>query len=138
MFDLPSERAASAHTYRESLLVGVTSLGPAEVKELVSKMCTEWGGCDYHIITRNCNHFAEELVQRLVSDESALDVSQDVYEGSGTVPDRMVTLRSDGTATRTRRRLYPMWANRIVRFVKGISVRLASKIESLDRHAQGM
>lgn len=51
--------------YRESIIIGETSLSREEVHELVTKMGEEYKGNLYHLLQRNCNHFSEDFAYRL-------------------------------------------------------------------------
>lgn len=51
--------------YRESIIIGETSMSREEVHELVSKMGEEYKGNLYHLLQRNCNHFSEDFAYRL-------------------------------------------------------------------------
>ena len=52
--------------FRESIYMGDTDLTQAEVLQLVQKMGTDFKGNRYHLLQRNCNHFATELCNSLV------------------------------------------------------------------------
>lgn len=53
------------HSFRETLSMGYTSLSPSEVLQLIESMKTEWRGCTYKLLTRNCNHFSDEFCKLL-------------------------------------------------------------------------
>ncbi|KAL9231514.1 hypothetical protein vseg_006736 [Gypsophila vaccaria] len=48
-------------TFRKSILIGRTDLGTKEVRTLIEKLSTEYLGNSYHLITKNCNHFCNDL-----------------------------------------------------------------------------
>ena len=52
-------------SWREAILVGKTSLTPAQVYELVQSMGAEYKGNRYHLLQMNCNTFSSDLCQRL-------------------------------------------------------------------------
>ena len=52
--------------FRETVYMGDTDLTQAEVLALVQKMGTDFKGNRYHLLQRNCNHFATELCNTLV------------------------------------------------------------------------
>lgn len=55
----------AAVLYRESIIIGETSMSREEVHELVQKMGEEYKGNLYHLLQRNCNHFSEDFAYRL-------------------------------------------------------------------------
>ncbi len=46
--------------------MGETNFSPAEVQQLVYKMGETYKGSKYHLLQRNCNHFASDLAYQLV------------------------------------------------------------------------
>lgn len=52
-------------TFRKSILIGTTDLGAKEVRTLVEKLSEEYMGNSYHLISKNCNHFCNDLCIRL-------------------------------------------------------------------------
>ncbi|KAL8171096.1 hypothetical protein V2J09_022900 [Rumex salicifolius] len=48
-------------TFRKSILVGRTDLGPKEVRSLMEKLSKEYLGNTYHLISKNCNHFCHDV-----------------------------------------------------------------------------
>jgi len=55
----------AAYKFRESIPLGVTSLSPHSVKQVLSELKQKWDGESYDLLTRNCCHFCEEFVDRL-------------------------------------------------------------------------
>eukprot|EP00230_Micromonas_polaris_P003365 CAMPEP_0119211584 /NCGR_PEP_ID=MMETSP1327-20130426/3042_1 /TAXON_ID=38833 /ORGANISM="Micromonas pusilla, Strain RCC2306" /LENGTH=185 /DNA_ID=CAMNT_0007208721 /DNA_START=88 /DNA_END=642 /DNA_ORIENTATION=- len=55
----------TGYTYRESVALGVTSLAPARVQGMMHVLQTQWPGHQYELLSRNCNHFCQELCLRL-------------------------------------------------------------------------
>jgi len=53
------------HTFCETLSMGYTTLSPTQVWQLIEEMKTEWRGCTYHLLSRNCHHFSDSFCQRL-------------------------------------------------------------------------
>ena len=53
------------YTYRETVELGTTAMGPAAVRALVADMSLRWTGASYSLLTRNCVHFCEELCRGL-------------------------------------------------------------------------
>ncbi|XP_010472522.1 PREDICTED: deSI-like protein At4g17486 [Camelina sativa] len=52
-------------TFRKSILVGKTDLVAKEVRVYMEKLAEEYQGNKYHLITRNCNHFCNEVCVKL-------------------------------------------------------------------------
>jgi len=53
------------HRYRETLSMGYTSLAPTQVWHAIEEMKSEWRGCTYHLLTKNCHHFTNKLCEKL-------------------------------------------------------------------------
>mmetsp|Transcript_2337 Transcript_2337/g.3876 ORF Transcript_2337/g.3876 Transcript_2337/m.3876 type:complete len:195 (-) Transcript_2337:778-1362(-) len=51
--------------FRESVYVGDTDLTQEEVHQVIVKMGQDYKGNRYHLLQRNCNHFAADVVHRL-------------------------------------------------------------------------
>ena len=54
-------KKCASHTYKESVLMGSTCLNEDDVGELLDELCCEWLGSTYHLLNRNCCHFAEAM-----------------------------------------------------------------------------
>jgi len=52
-------------TFRKSILVGRTDMGPKEVRAFMEKLAVEYSGNTYNLITKNCNHFCDDACIRL-------------------------------------------------------------------------
>ncbi|KAL1224677.1 DeSI-like protein [Cardamine amara subsp. amara] len=52
-------------TFRKSILVGKTDIDAKEVRVYMEKLAEEFQGKKYHLITRNCNHFCNEVCLKL-------------------------------------------------------------------------
>lgn len=52
-------------TFRKSILIGRTDLGPKEVRAFMEKLAEEYSGNTYNLITKNCNHFCNDVCLRL-------------------------------------------------------------------------
>lgn len=59
-------KEAPGAKFREQILMGVLDGGQTEVKKAVEDLRVEFGPNDYNIIRKNCNHFANRLVYRLL------------------------------------------------------------------------
>lgn len=51
--------------FRESIDMGETDLSQQEIHQLVQRMGSEYRGNAYHLLQRNCNHFASDLCRQL-------------------------------------------------------------------------
>ncbi|GMN35332.1 hypothetical protein TIFTF001_005224 [Ficus carica] len=52
-------------TFRKSILIGRTDLGPKDVRSLMEKLAEDYSGNTYHLITKNCNHFCNDVCLKL-------------------------------------------------------------------------
>jgi len=53
------------HHYRETVYCGRTQLSFAGICRIISDMLEEYPGSDYHLLRRNCCHFADDFLRRL-------------------------------------------------------------------------
>merc|ERR1711924_81343 len=53
------------HRYRESVVLGHTSMTPAEVEALVSGMGGEWQAESYDLVRKNCCSFSDAFAREL-------------------------------------------------------------------------
>lgn len=51
--------------FRKSILIGRTDLGAKEVRAFMEKLAEDYSGNTYHLITKNCNHFCNDVCLRL-------------------------------------------------------------------------
>ncbi|TKY64613.1 DeSI protein [Spatholobus suberectus] len=52
-------------TFRKTILVGKTDMGPGEVRAVMEELAAEYRGNAYNLITKNCNHFCNDACLRL-------------------------------------------------------------------------
>lgn len=52
-------------TFRKSILIGRTDMGPKDVRAFMEKLAEEYSGNTYNLITKNCNHFCNDACLRL-------------------------------------------------------------------------
>ncbi|XP_010417673.1 PREDICTED: deSI-like protein At4g17486 isoform X1 [Camelina sativa] len=52
-------------TFRKSILIGKTDLGPLEVRATMEQLADKYKGSSYNLITKNCNHFCDETCIKL-------------------------------------------------------------------------
>ncbi|KAJ7966241.1 DeSI-like protein [Quillaja saponaria] len=55
-------------TFRKSILIGRTDLGPKEVRVFMEKLAEDYSGNTYHLITKNCNHFCNDICLKLTGE----------------------------------------------------------------------
>ncbi|CAL4937379.1 unnamed protein product [Urochloa decumbens] len=53
------------YTYRESIVLGVTSFSNSEVNRILTQLSHEWRGYSYDLLSRNCNHFTNAFCEKL-------------------------------------------------------------------------
>ena len=59
-------KSCEGHTFRESIYLGRTTLSRSEVHALIRELQKTYTSDMYHVVRWNCNHFAEELCNRLL------------------------------------------------------------------------
>ncbi|CAA0836055.1 PPPDE putative thiol peptidase family protein [Striga hermonthica] len=52
-------------TFRKSILIGRLDLGLKEIRAFMEKLAEEYSGNSYNLITKNCNHFCNDVCLRL-------------------------------------------------------------------------
>jgi hypothetical protein len=60
-----------AFARQQKCFVGETRLSHSELVEVVEALRNEWTSASYHLLTRNCNHFCDALVRRVVPGKKA-------------------------------------------------------------------
>ncbi|BBN01429.1 deubiquitinase DESI2 [Marchantia polymorpha subsp. ruderalis] len=73
------------YTYRESVHLGTTNLSHSEVNVIIRTMIAEWPGCDYDLLSKNCNHFCEAFCAELHVDKLPLWVNRFAKTGDAAV-----------------------------------------------------
>ncbi|CAH9120782.1 unnamed protein product [Cuscuta epithymum] len=58
-------RTATDVKFRESILIGITKLNLAQVREFIAKNEDNYKGDDYDVLEKNCNHFSNDLCYKL-------------------------------------------------------------------------
>ncbi|KAK9109973.1 hypothetical protein Sjap_018033 [Stephania japonica] len=53
-------------TFRKSILIGRMDLGPHEVHKFMEELSKSYTGTSYNLITKNCNHFCNDMSLRLL------------------------------------------------------------------------
>ncbi|KAK4274479.1 hypothetical protein QN277_017690 [Acacia crassicarpa] len=52
-------------TFRKSIFIGTTDLGPQDVSAFMDRVSHHYSGNTYHLISKNCNHFCNDVCLRL-------------------------------------------------------------------------
>ncbi|XP_020517129.1 desumoylating isopeptidase 2 isoform X2 [Amborella trichopoda] len=53
------------YAYRESIALGETGFSISKVNQILRELSREWPGNSYDLLSRNCNHFCDQLCERL-------------------------------------------------------------------------
>ncbi|XP_071706760.1 deSI-like protein At4g17486 [Rutidosis leptorrhynchoides] len=53
------------YTYRECIVLGKTNLSKSMVNQILRELSREWPGNSYDLLSKNCNHFCNELCELL-------------------------------------------------------------------------
>lgn len=59
-------RSCPGFIYRNSIPLGRISMSPSDFREFIESMASEYHGDTYHLISKNCNHFTDDVSNRLV------------------------------------------------------------------------
>jgi len=74
-----AEDLGEHYKYKESTQLGYTSFTKEEVQQAVSHLGRDFKGINYHLMNKNCNHFASELSQLLCGKEIPTWVNRLAY-----------------------------------------------------------
>ncbi|ORZ00998.1 PPPDE putative peptidase domain-containing protein [Syncephalastrum racemosum] len=55
---------------RQTILIGYVDMTETEISQVLQAISQEFMGTSYNLLTRNCNHFTEELCRRLCNKSS--------------------------------------------------------------------
>ncbi|KAF6143680.1 hypothetical protein GIB67_021690 [Kingdonia uniflora] len=58
-------KQCAAFTFRKSILIGRTDMGSKEVRSFMKNLAVGYAGDTYNLITKNCNHFCNDVCIRL-------------------------------------------------------------------------
>lgn len=53
------------YTYRECIVLGRTNSSIFKVNQILRELSREWPGSSYDLLAKNCNHFCDELCEKL-------------------------------------------------------------------------
>ncbi|XP_074273900.1 deSI-like protein At4g17486 isoform X2 [Silene latifolia] len=59
-------RSCPCFIYRSSITLGRTSMSQSEFRTFIEGVASEYHGDTYHLITKNCNHFSDDMAHRLM------------------------------------------------------------------------
>ncbi|KAJ8441958.1 hypothetical protein Cgig2_020103 [Carnegiea gigantea] len=62
-------RQCPGFKFRKSIFMGTTSLDPFEVREFMEQQSMNYFGDTYHLITKNCNHFCDDICYKLTGNK---------------------------------------------------------------------
>ena len=68
--------------FRESIEMGTVNMNQSDLDYLLDELRLEFKGDDYHILLRNCNHFADAFIQKLLQKDIPAYVNRLAYVGS--------------------------------------------------------
>eukprot|EP01062_Namystynia_karyoxenos_P002685 TRINITY_DN10950_c0_g1_i1.p1 TRINITY_DN10950_c0_g1~~TRINITY_DN10950_c0_g1_i1.p1 ORF type:complete len:599 (+),score=187.69 TRINITY_DN10950_c0_g1_i1:78-1799(+) len=81
---------SAADNLMKKIDLGETSLSPQEMLDLVKRVQPEWKIGSYHILQRNCNHFASAFAQELKVKKPPGWINRAARVGNTLVPNRVV------------------------------------------------
>lgn len=58
-------RKCPGFMYRTSVPLGQVNMQPSEFRTFIENMASEYHGDTYHLISKNCNHFTDDISGRL-------------------------------------------------------------------------
>lgn len=58
-------RQCPGFKFRRAIFMGTTSLDPSEVRDFMEQQSQNYYGDTYHLIAKNCNHFCDDICQKL-------------------------------------------------------------------------
>eukprot|EP01018_Ginkgo_biloba_P016785 Gb_27627 [translate_table: standard] len=58
-------RKCPGFTFRHSVTLGTIDMSPLEFRQFMEHMASNYNGDSYHLITKNCNHFTDDICMRL-------------------------------------------------------------------------
>ncbi|XP_059629178.1 deSI-like protein At4g17486 [Cornus florida] len=64
VFSCPSGKNPM-YTYRECIILGRTNCSIFKVNQILRELSREWPGNSYDLLSKNCNHFCDELCESL-------------------------------------------------------------------------
>lgn len=71
--------------FKESILLGHTDFSPADTQDVITSLGRDFHGDQYHLITKNCNHFSGAFIKTLCGAELPAWINRLAYI-SGSIP----------------------------------------------------
>ncbi|KAL2653786.1 hypothetical protein R1flu_021914 [Riccia fluitans] len=62
-------RSCPGFTFRRSILLGTTDLSPQDFRSFIEAVADNYYGNSYHLLTKNCNHFTNDVCCLLTGKE---------------------------------------------------------------------
>ncbi|KDP32364.1 hypothetical protein JCGZ_13289 [Jatropha curcas] len=59
-------RSCPGYIYRSSITLGKINMPPTEFRTFIETVASEYHGDTYHLISKNCNHFTDDMAYRLL------------------------------------------------------------------------
>mmetsp|Transcript_74083 Transcript_74083/g.240879 ORF Transcript_74083/g.240879 Transcript_74083/m.240879 type:complete len:224 (-) Transcript_74083:80-751(-) len=108
-------RESEQRCYRQSVNVGRTSLSPDGIDYILRKMEREWMGPDYDLVRKNCCHFSESLIRKIVKSPQVPKFISSLHSTGAEVQDTVGHIGRMGEAAILMLRANIDSANNIVR-----------------------
>ncbi|KAM7256530.1 hypothetical protein ACFE04_012271 [Oxalis oulophora] len=77
---------------RKSILIGKTNLDPAQVKSMMDKLAKDYKGDAYNLLTKNCNHFCNDVCLSLTGNPIPSWINRLARIGNELFPSSFVNL----------------------------------------------
>jgi hypothetical protein len=65
VFSMVPKTGLNGTIFRDSIKIGTIMRSPAEIQQIIDNISKEFTGHSYNLLTRNCNHFTDELCIQL-------------------------------------------------------------------------
>lgn len=59
-------KSCPGFSYRCSISLGYLNMSASEFREFIEAMASDYHGNTYHLISKNCNHFTDDISQRII------------------------------------------------------------------------
>uniref|UniRef100_A0ACD5V639 Uncharacterized protein n=1 Tax=Avena sativa TaxID=4498 RepID=A0ACD5V639_AVESA len=63
-------KSCPGYVYRRSIWMGTTAMSRAEFRSFVQTLAGEYSGNTYHLISKNCNHFTDDVCKNITKKSS--------------------------------------------------------------------
>jgi hypothetical protein len=83
---IPRVSAIPGAMYKESVRVGETYLTEAQVQRVFHSMHSDFSGPSYNLLEKNCNHFSEAFLERLLFKGNGKPASDTLTPGMSARP----------------------------------------------------